>query len=42
VLSAHGEHFTEGSILGLDLAEVAPALVEGDPSYPENARDPAC
>jgi enoyl-CoA hydratase len=36
VLFAHGEHFTGG----LDLAEVGPALAEGNLSYPEDARDP--
>jgi len=36
VLFAHGEHFTGG----LDLAEVGPALAEGNLNYPENARDP--
>lgn len=36
VLFAHGEHFTGG----LDLAEVGPALAEGNLRYPENARDP--
>ena len=36
VLFAHGEHFTGG----LDLAEVGPALAEGDLSYPEDGRDP--
>jgi enoyl-CoA hydratase/carnithine racemase len=36
VLFAHGEHFTGG----LDLAEVGPALAEGNLSYPEGARDP--
>jgi enoyl-CoA hydratase/carnithine racemase len=36
VLFAHGEHFTGG----LDLAEVAPRLLEGALSYPDDARDP--
>jgi enoyl-CoA hydratase len=36
VLFAHGEHFTGG----LDLAEVGPALAEGNLGYPEDARDP--
>ncbi len=36
VLFAHGDHFTGG----LDLAEVGPALAEGNLSYPEDARDP--
>ena len=36
VLFAHGEHFTGG----LDLAEVGPALAEGNLNYPEDARDP--
>jgi enoyl-CoA hydratase len=36
VLFAHGEHFTGG----LDLAEVGPALTEGNLSYPDDARDP--
>jgi enoyl-CoA hydratase len=36
VLFAHGEHFTGG----LDLAEVGPALAEGNLTYPEDARDP--
>ena len=36
VLFAHGEHFTAG----LDLAEVGPALAEGNLSYPDDARDP--
>jgi Enoyl-CoA hydratase/isomerase len=36
VLFAHGEHFTGG----LDLAEVGPALAEGNLSYPDDARDP--
>ncbi len=36
VLFAHGEHFTGG----LDLAEVGPALADGNLSYPEDARDP--
>jgi enoyl-CoA hydratase len=36
VLFAHGEHFTGG----LDLAEVAPRLMEGTLSYPDDARDP--
>jgi enoyl-CoA hydratase len=36
VLFAHGEHFTGG----LDLAEVGPALAEGNLVYPEDARDP--
>ena len=36
VLFAHGEHYTGG----LDLAEVGPALAEGNLNYPENARDP--
>lgn len=36
VLFAHGEHFTGG----LDLAEVGPALAEGDLRYPDDARDP--
>jgi enoyl-CoA hydratase len=35
-LFAHGEHFTGG----LDLAEVGPALADGNLSYPEDARDP--
>ncbi len=36
VLFAHGEHFTGG----LDLAEVGPALADGNLSYPDDARDP--
>jgi enoyl-CoA hydratase len=36
VLFAHGEHFTGG----LDLAEVGPALADGNLSYPDGARDP--
>jgi enoyl-CoA hydratase len=36
VLFAHGEHFTGG----LDLAEVGPALAEGNLSFPDDARDP--
>ncbi len=36
VLFAHGGHFTGG----LDLAEVGPALADGNLSYPEDARDP--
>jgi enoyl-CoA hydratase len=36
VLFAHGEHFSGG----LDLAEVGPAIAEGNLSYPEDARDP--
>ena len=36
VLFAHGEHFTGG----LDLAEVGPALAEGNLGYPDDARDP--
>jgi enoyl-CoA hydratase len=36
VLFAHGDHFTGG----LDLAEVGPALAQGNLSYPDNARDP--
>ena len=36
VLHAHGDHFTGG----LDLAEVAPRLVEGTLEYPDDARDP--
>jgi enoyl-CoA hydratase len=36
VLFAHGEHFTGG----LDLAEVGPALTEGNLNYPADARDP--
>ncbi len=36
VLFAHGEHFTGG----LDLAEVGPALADGNLSFPEGARDP--
>jgi enoyl-CoA hydratase/carnithine racemase len=36
VLFAHGEHFTGG----LDLAEVGPALAEGNLSYGDDARDP--
>ena len=36
VLFAHGEHFTGG----LDLAEVGPALADGNLGYPEDARDP--
>jgi enoyl-CoA hydratase len=36
VLFAHGDHFTGG----LDLAEVGPALAEGNLRYPEDARDP--
>jgi enoyl-CoA hydratase len=36
VLFAHGEHFTGG----LDLAEVAPALAEGNLTYPDDASDP--
>ncbi len=36
VLFAHGEHFTGG----LDLAEVGPALAEGNLNYPGDARDP--
>jgi enoyl-CoA hydratase/carnithine racemase len=36
VLFAHGEHFTGG----LDLAEVGPALAEGNLHYPEDGRDP--
>jgi enoyl-CoA hydratase/carnithine racemase len=36
VLFAHGDHFTGG----LDLAEVAPRLVEGTLSYPSDGRDP--
>jgi enoyl-CoA hydratase len=36
VLYAHGDHFTGG----LDLAEVAPRLVEGNLEYPDDARDP--
>jgi enoyl-CoA hydratase len=36
VLFAHGDHFTGG----LDLAEVGPALADGNLSYPEDARDP--
>jgi enoyl-CoA hydratase len=36
VLFGHGDHFTGG----LDLAEVGPALAEGNLSFPEDARDP--
>jgi enoyl-CoA hydratase len=36
VLFAHGDHFTGG----LDLAEVAPAIMEGRFGLPEGARDP--
>lgn len=36
VLFAHGDHFTGG----LDLAEVGPALADGNLRYPDDARDP--
>ena len=36
VLFAHGDHFTGG----LDLAEVGPALADGNLRYPEDGRDP--
>jgi enoyl-CoA hydratase/carnithine racemase len=36
VLFAHGDHFTGG----LDLAEVGPALAEGELDWPEGGRDP--
>ncbi len=36
LLTAHGDHFTAG----LDLAEVGPAVAEGQPLFPEGGVDP--